>query len=229
MESSSAAVSKPRTKKPFKVPIVLAPIYVPLFFLGAAVSIPWTYIQKSVQRRRERQFTEQMKKAHRLMDWQAFQQAQQNGTGTAIGEYLSTKGPFRLWWTAEDIQALSPHEWKREQHFAWIEDEFRPFFEWCYARYTNPQSGTAQTRCCSTTRAKTTEATFERPTLCLDLFVSIGAGEIHRKHRSQLTGLPEMWVPVPKFGLRLIGSETNHLNTSDFRCDRDRHRFAINV
>lgn len=69
-----------------------------------------------------------MKKAGRLMQWQEFKQAQANGMGTAIGEYLSTKGPFRLWWTPDDIHAKSPHEWKREQHVAWMESEFLPFF-----------------------------------------------------------------------------------------------------
>jgi hypothetical protein len=144
MESSHTTLREPSRRKPFRVPVVFAPIYIPLLFLAGAVSIPWTYIQKSVQRRQERRFTEQMKKAGRLMQWQEFTQAEGNGAGTAIGEYLSTKGPFRLWWTTEDIPALSPHEWKREQHVAWIEPDFLPFFEWCYARYTNPQSGLAR-------------------------------------------------------------------------------------
>jgi hypothetical protein len=63
----------------------------------SGVSIPWTCIQKSVQRRKEqgtkeRRFVEQMKKAGRLMEWQEFKQAEANGGGTAIGEYLSIKG-----------------------------------------------------------------------------------------------------------------------------------------
>jgi hypothetical protein len=100
----------------FKVPIIFAPIYVPLLFLAGAVSIPWTYLQKLEQRRQERRFAEQMKKAGRLMQWQEFKQVEANGTGTAIGEYLSMKGPFRLWWTPDDIPATSPHKWKRERH-----------------------------------------------------------------------------------------------------------------
>ena len=118
-----------RARKPIKVPIIFAPIYMPLFFLAAAVSIPWTYIQKSVQRRRERKFAERMKKAGRLMDWQKFKQTQESDKGTAIGEHLSTKGPFRLWWTPEDVAATSPNKWKREQNVAWMDPEFRPFFE----------------------------------------------------------------------------------------------------
>jgi hypothetical protein len=141
---SSPGVTQPARRKPFKVPVILAPIYIPLLFLAGALSIPWTYIQKSEQRRQERRFAEQMKKAGRVMQWQEFKQSEANGTGTAIGEYLSTKGPFRLWWTHDDIPVTSPHKWKREQHVAWMEAEFFPFFQWCYARYTNPQSGLAQ-------------------------------------------------------------------------------------
>jgi hypothetical protein len=102
---SSPGVTQPARRKPLKVPIIFAPIYIPLLFLAGALSIPWTYIQKSKQRRQERRFAEQMKKAGRLMQWQEFKQAEANGTGTAIGEYLSMKGPFRLWWTRDDIPA----------------------------------------------------------------------------------------------------------------------------
>jgi|HubBroStandDraft_4_1064222.scaffolds.fasta_scaffold14632_6 hypothetical protein len=144
MESSPTGVTQPPRRKPFKVPIIFAPIYVPLLFLAGAVSIPWTYLQKLEQRRQERRFAEQMKKAGRLMQWQEFKQVEANGTGTAIGEYPSMKGPFRLWWTPDDIPATSPHRWKRERHVAWREPEFVPFFEWCYARYTDPQSGLAR-------------------------------------------------------------------------------------
>ena len=143
MESLPAA-TQPARRKPFKVPVIFAPIFIPLLFIAGAVSIPWAYIQKSRQRRQGRKFAEQMKQAGRLMQWQEFKLAVANGTGTAIGEYLSMKGPFRLWWTVDDIPATSPHEWKREHHFAVMEPEFLPFFQWCYARYTNPQSGLAQ-------------------------------------------------------------------------------------
>ena len=144
MEESSTTLTQPRRRKPFKVSLLLAPIYVPLLFLAAAISIPWTYIHKLKQRRQERKFADQMKEARRLMNWEEFRQAIENGEGTVIGEHLSTKGPFRLWWTPEDVPATSPHKWKREQHVAWMEPEFLPFFEWCYARFTNPQSGQAR-------------------------------------------------------------------------------------
>jgi hypothetical protein len=143
MESPPMA-TQPARRKPFKVPGIFAQIFIPLLFIVGAISIPWVYVQKSRQRRRERRFADQMKKAGRLMQWREFKQAIANSTGTAIGEYLSMKGPFRLWWTLDDIPATSPHEWKREHHFALIEAEFLPFFQWCYARYTSPRFGLAQ-------------------------------------------------------------------------------------
>jgi hypothetical protein len=140
---SSPGTTQPARRKPFEVPIVFAPIYIPLFFIVGALSIPWTYFQKSRQRNQEKKFAEQMKKTGRLMRWEEFQRTEPNGEGTAIGEYLSMKGPFRLWWTPDDIPATCPHNWNREKHFAWMEPEFLPFFQWCYARYTNPQTGSA--------------------------------------------------------------------------------------
>ena len=137
-------VTQPARRKPFTVPAIFAPIFVPLLFVAGAVSIPWAYIQMARQRRQERRFAEQMEQAGRLMPWQEFKQAVANGTGTAIGEYLSTKGPFRLWWTPDDIPATSPHKWKRDQPVGWMTPEFLPFFQWSYARYTNPRSGLAQ-------------------------------------------------------------------------------------
>src|SRR5262249_23568305 len=137
MEDSAASSPKP-VRRPVKIPVIFAPIYIPLFLLLAAASIPWTYVHRAVQRRQERKFREQMKGAGRLMQWDEFKQVETSGEGTVIGEYLSMKGPFRLWWTPENVQVESPHNWKREHHFAIAEPEFLPFFEWCYARFTSP-------------------------------------------------------------------------------------------
>jgi len=137
----------PKSRKPFKVSILFLPIYLPLLFIGGAISIPWTYVQKLKHRRDERKFAKQMIAVGRLTTWKELQLAIENGQGTVIGEYLSTKGPFRLWWTSEDIPTISPHRCDREEHWAWSEPEFLPFFEWCYAKFTNPQSGLARLVC----------------------------------------------------------------------------------
>ncbi len=119
-------------------------LLIPVLFIGAAISIPWVYIQRRVRRRREKRFTEEMQAVGRHMTWKELELAIANNQGTIIGEYLSSKGPFRLWWTEEDIPAVSPYKCDRKEHVAWFEPEFAPFFEWCYARFTNPQSGIAR-------------------------------------------------------------------------------------
>jgi hypothetical protein len=143
MEKLSTTFGQPPRRETIKVSALFAAITIPLLLLAAAISIPWTYIQKFNHRRKERGCAGDMRKANRLMEWQDFHQAMQRGAGTAIGEYLSPNGPFRLWWTPDEISATSPHKWKREPQGAWIEQEFLPFFQWCYGRYTNAQSGVA--------------------------------------------------------------------------------------
>jgi hypothetical protein len=133
-----------KSKKPIEIPWPLSLFLLPVLFLAGALSIPWTYIHKLVQGRREKWFASQMKALDRLMTWKELELAIERKEGTFIGEYLSVKGPFRLWWTAEDISALSPYKFDRGHHFAWFEPEFAPFFQWCRARFTDPRSGTAK-------------------------------------------------------------------------------------
>lgn len=127
-----------------EVSILFLPIYLPLFLIAGAISIPWTYVQTLRQRRQERRFEARMKASGRLMTWRELELAIVNKRGTVIGESMSTKGPFRLWWTPDDIPAVSPHRFERGHHWAWPEPEFFPFFDWCHAHYTNPKSGFAR-------------------------------------------------------------------------------------
>jgi hypothetical protein len=130
-------------KNPRHIPMPFSLLFIPVMFIGAAISIPWSCVDNLVKGRREKRFAKEIQAASRSMTWKEFGSAMENEQGTIIGEYLSFKGPFRLWWTEEDIPAASPYKWERED-FAWYEPQFTPFFEWCYARFTNPQSGTAR-------------------------------------------------------------------------------------
>jgi hypothetical protein len=102
MEDSSPAFADGPPKAPFhrakrkprKVSVLFLPIYLPLFFVAGAVSIPWTYVQKLRQRSQEKRFATEMESSGRIMTWREFESALENGEGTAIGEYLSLKGPF---------------------------------------------------------------------------------------------------------------------------------------
>ena len=119
-------------------------LLIPVLFIAAGISIPWIYIDRRMKQRRERRFANEMQAVGRSIAWKELEAAIENNQGTIVGEYLSGKGPYRLWWTEEDIPAVSPHKWKRDLHFAGFEEEFVPFFQWCYERYTNSQSGTAK-------------------------------------------------------------------------------------
>ena len=145
--SPAAPPGDQQISKGIKIPIIFLPIYLPLFFILGALSIPVTFVQRLKQNRDEREFLDKMRGAARFMTWCEFKQAIKNSEGTAIGEYISTKGPFRLWWTPENIPATSPHTCDRENHLAWLEEDFRPFFEWCYAQFTNPHNGSARLVC----------------------------------------------------------------------------------
>jgi hypothetical protein len=131
-------------RKGIVIPDVFVPIVFPLFLLVGAISIPVSYVLGWKQRLEERQFAKKMKGAGRFMHWDEFKQAIEKGEGTTIGEHLSMKGPFRLWWTPEDIPATSPHPCERKMHAAFLEEEFLPFFEWSYERFTHPQRGLAR-------------------------------------------------------------------------------------
>jgi hypothetical protein len=151
MEDSSPALANgapnatrhPPKRKPREISILFLPIFLPLFFVAGALSIPWTYVQKLKQRRQEKRFATEMASSGRIMTWSEFESAVGNGEGTAIGEYLSLKGPFRLWWTPEDIPATSPHNCN-QQNIAWPQPEFADFFNWCRAQFTSPQLGRAK-------------------------------------------------------------------------------------
>jgi hypothetical protein len=139
-----AKSSAEETWKAKVLAIVLFPIVVPALLIGAAISIPWTQIMRVKQRRDEARFAKQMKVAGRIMGWAELKSAIGEGKGTVIGEYLSMKGPFRLWWTPEDIPRTSPYACEKEVREEWMESEPREFFQWCYSHFTNSESGLAR-------------------------------------------------------------------------------------
>src|SRR5215468_10555379 len=102
MGSSDTNGTQPN-RTPFRIPTVFAPIFTVLLLVAWPLSIPWTYIGEAVQRRQERKFADQMKSAGRLMLWDELKQVAANGSGTVIGEHLSMKGPYRVWWTPENV------------------------------------------------------------------------------------------------------------------------------
>ena len=118
---------------------------IPVLAVAAAVSIPVAGISLFFKRRGKTRFAARMKDAGRWISWAEAHSEVEQGRGTFIEETLSLKGPFRLWWTPEDIPAASPYPCRFE---AFAEGLFEPeaiaFFEWCQSRFTNPESGIAR-------------------------------------------------------------------------------------
>lgn len=141
--------SGPKRRKPFEVPQIFLPIYLPLLLIVAAISVPVTYLRNWRVRRSERKFREQMRDAGRLMTWDEFELALIERHGTTIEELLSIKGPVRLWWTPEDVRSISPTKCpdQTQAQAFWFErqpSELQSYFEWCFAEFTNPRFGGAR-------------------------------------------------------------------------------------
>ena len=130
-------------RKTRTIGVVFLPIYLPILVVGAVISVPWTYVQRAIDRRSERKFAAAMASMGRSMPWSEFQPEIDDRRGTVIREVLSTKGPSRWWWTAEDVTANSPHKCAPNDKSAWLDPEFRLFSRWCKERYTHAASGTA--------------------------------------------------------------------------------------
>jgi hypothetical protein len=74
-----------------------------------------------------------MSAAGRSMSWREFEMVLEKRQGTIIGECLSEKGPCRLWWTPENVRAVSPHKCyplgpSPDLYFGpYIDPDFAPF------------------------------------------------------------------------------------------------------
>jgi hypothetical protein len=125
----------------------LSLLFIPVLLAGAAISIPVTGIIWLVLRWQEKHFARAMCAVGRSMTWTELQSAIEKQNGTIIAEGLSEKGPYRLWWTAENIRAVSPDKCypadssPRFYPGPYLDPEFAPFFEWCYIRFTHPHVG----------------------------------------------------------------------------------------
>lgn len=66
--------------------------------------------------------------------------------GTPVWEVLSTKGPWRLWWTSEDVAALSPFPYYARStgpSESFYDETFREFANWFADTYADPVRGRA--------------------------------------------------------------------------------------
>ena len=122
-------------KKPVRISPLLLPIYLPLLFVAAAISIPYAKIRRRRMARREDRFKESMRISGRVMDWADFVCELDRGNGTLIVERFSFKGPIRLWWTHDDLYKTCPYplvDWLTMT----MDTTFGPLRDWCDTKHT---------------------------------------------------------------------------------------------
>lgn len=83
-------------------------LFIPILFIAAGLSLPYSFVASRIRRRRERAFRDQMKARGRVIEWSECRRAMDEGRGTLIIERYSLKGPFRWWWTSEDLYRSMP-------------------------------------------------------------------------------------------------------------------------
>ncbi len=121
---------------------VLGVAMLPVLFAGACLAIPYTVGARWMRAHREHKLRLLMKERRRLIAWPEFVRTMRERGGTCIEEKFSPKGPWRFWWTAEDVQSESPHEiidWFTMRKGR----QYEPFVHWCRARYTSADGGSA--------------------------------------------------------------------------------------
>jgi hypothetical protein len=62
----------PSEKQPLKIGLPLSLLFIPVLFIAAGLSIPYTLVARRIQRRRELAFRLQMKRQGRTIGWEDF-------------------------------------------------------------------------------------------------------------------------------------------------------------
>jgi len=138
-----------RTKKPINIPFPWSLPFIPLLFLGAAVSIPSVAVHQWLAKRWKTQHVNRMKEAGRFLSYEAFWSHVEEGKGTILIEAVAPKEPTRIWWVEEDIQATCPYQCRSGLDYPFYnvflpEPELEDFRNWCESRFTNELSGSGK-------------------------------------------------------------------------------------
>jgi len=129
-----------RFRIPYPVSVILGILFIPVLLIAGPLSIPIAAILRRRAARKERLLTTEMKACGRLIPWSEARSLVANSSGMFIEEMDSPKSS-RIWWTPEDLPAISPHPcYFDEGPDPW---EHELFFDWCRSHCTNPEGGTA--------------------------------------------------------------------------------------
>ena len=118
-------------------------LLLPILLIGGALSIPISLAIRNSDRKKERRFSEQMRRCGRTMSSESLMDRIHSSEGTIIREWTRMyKGPVRWWWTPNDFYKECPHA-SVDYVTMWQDDAYRPLLEWCWSRYTSPTTGEA--------------------------------------------------------------------------------------
>ena len=128
------------TKKRKNNPI----IGITVLFGLAIFSIPYCIVAVIIITLRERRLFRRFSSANRTVPWCEVEQHLVSGRGTLIIEQAH-KQKVRLWWTPDDIPALSPYPPPTFSDFDFImpNPTAKPFVDWCFQHYLSFASGSA--------------------------------------------------------------------------------------
>ncbi len=119
-------------------------LILPPLVILSAISIPCALAAVPVYKWREHKFRVRMKSRGRLFRWNEFRNAVEEGRGTLIVEQHSGKGPFRWWWTDEDIYRECPVPIVEWINLMPNDERYRSLAEWCHSKYTSTETGRAR-------------------------------------------------------------------------------------
>lgn len=122
-------------------PVASCLVFMPLLAIAAPLSIPYMLVRRAVWNRHEKFLGSRMAKVNRVIGWADFIKVVNENRGTLIAECESSKGPFRRWWTPDNIYALTPYPCG--DHVSMWFGEFLPFRKWCFEKYTSQTTGSA--------------------------------------------------------------------------------------
>lgn len=75
------------------------------------------------------------------MPWPDFRLAVDEARGTLIVEQYSLKGPFRWWWTPDDLYDMCPIPVVDCLEGMPNDERYRPLAEWCRQMYMSTEGG----------------------------------------------------------------------------------------
>ncbi len=101
--TNSPVFDKQKRRKPIDFGVAWSVVFVPLLFIVGGLSIPYSFCNRYLSARRERDFSKAMLGRNRTIPWPAFVTQMNGGVGTLFLESASIKGPVRWWWTSQTL------------------------------------------------------------------------------------------------------------------------------